>query len=347
MSSRSRRRYALLAALTVAITVAGMMLVLLGVDVYLHRKYEQTALVNVWGYRGPTVGRKQPGEIRVVVLGGSTAFGYGPYWNGAFPYLLEKRLNATGRGRFSVVNLGFNNEGAYSLRYTLEDYEYLDYDIAILYEGYNDLGPEPRYQVFRRDSAIFRLTGYLPVFPLVAKEKAYVLLYGGNISEGYRTEGKTVFRPGLVTRATATTLQAAVKTAESLEHQLGRLSADTSSAFHVSPAEGCSPRWQHYCGAMYDAVTWARRHGTAVIVGSQPFLTDEHVAQQNSLANMLAQRFGADPEVRYVNLGRAIDVHKQRDIAYDGVHLTAEGNDIIASHFVQPVLDLMAQLASR
>ena len=37
-------------------------------------------------------------------------------------------------------NLGYNNEGADSLRFTLEDYLWLDYDAAILYEGYNDVG---------------------------------------------------------------------------------------------------------------------------------------------------------------------------------------------------------------
>ena len=37
------------------------------------------------------------------------------------------------------MNLGYNNEGAYSFRATLEDYAWLDYDLALLYEGYNDM----------------------------------------------------------------------------------------------------------------------------------------------------------------------------------------------------------------
>lgn len=335
----SRRRYFALAALTVAITVTAMLLVLLAIDVYLHRKYQNTASVNIWGYRGPTVGRKSPDEIRVVVLGGSTAFGYGPQWDGAFPYFLEQRLNRLGRGRYSVVNLAYNNEGAYSMRYTLEDYTYLDYDIAILYEGYNDLGPVPRYQVFRRESAIFRLTGYLPIFPMVFTEKAYVMLRGGDITGGYGGE-KTVFRPGLATATTAKAIETAAETAKSLERQLGRLTKDPATAFTVTPTVDCPPYFRHYCGSMYDAIKWARSHGTGVLVGTQPFVSDIHLEQQTAFVAFLQKHFSNDQYVRHVNLGRAIDLAKSRDIAYDGVHLTPEGNDLIAGHFVQPVLDM-------
>ena len=45
---------------------------------------------------------------------------------------------------------------AFSFRFTLEDYEYLNPDLVLLYSGYNDLS---RNQVvFRRESAIFRRT---------------------------------------------------------------------------------------------------------------------------------------------------------------------------------------------
>src|SRR5206468_3133579 len=86
---------------------------LLGVDMYLHTRVQTAGSVNIWGYRGPVVGRKQPGETRVVVLGGSTAFGYGVPWNEAFPYYLEQMLNARARRpEFRVVNLGAPSQGA-------------------------------------------------------------------------------------------------------------------------------------------------------------------------------------------------------------------------------------------
>ena len=93
-SPAPRRRYIAFALVTVALALVACLVVLLAADVYLHRKYERTASVNVWGYRGPTVGPKQPLETRIAVFGGSTAFGYGPDWDGSFPYLMEQRLNA-------------------------------------------------------------------------------------------------------------------------------------------------------------------------------------------------------------------------------------------------------------
>ena len=94
------------------VACVGLMALLLGValglDVYVHRRVQYDAGVNVWGYRGDVIGRKRPNETRIIVLGGSTAFGYGLRWNQSWPYYLESKL-ATRRERNAVVrvvNLG-------------------------------------------------------------------------------------------------------------------------------------------------------------------------------------------------------------------------------------------------
>ena len=108
----------------------------LAADLYLHHRAERSAGLNRWGYRGPVAGTKQPGELRVVVLGGSTAFGYGVRWDEAIPAILERKLNQQqGKAPARVVNLGFNNEGAYSFLPTLKDFEYLDYDVRLFVRG--------------------------------------------------------------------------------------------------------------------------------------------------------------------------------------------------------------------
>jgi hypothetical protein len=329
-----------------AVAVCGSVLVAfaaaLMIDLYLHAKYERTASVNRWGYRGPVIPRKESNERRVAVLGGSAAFGYGPDWDGSFPYFLERKLNEVGSAgrRFSVVNLAYNNEGAYSFRYTLEDYAYLGSDIVILYEGYNDLGDRPNERVARRASAVFRATGYFPIFPVVFREKAAALVSG---SAGSAYRGQTTFRAGLVDRATASALQAAAATAESLERQLGRLTTDGRSEDPALPSSGCDNRWQHYCRAVYDAVHWARERNAGVLVGTQPFISDNHVDQQNAMIGMLRERFGRDPGVVHVHVGRAIDL-RDSPLSYDGMHLTAEGNALVAQAFVEPVLRIAAML---
>ena len=344
----SRRRYVAFAAVTFALASGVCVAGLLAFDLYLHRKYQNNASVNVWGYRGPAVGSKAAGETRVVVLGGSTAFGYGPDYTQSFPYLLERRLQE--RGRFSVVNLAYTAERAFSFRPTMEDYDYLDFDIAILYEGYNDLADyntvdvlnDVQYVPYRRRSGVFRLTGYLPIFPIVLREKAYALLYDGDISKGY-AGAKPVFRPGLATEVTAGALQAAATTAQTLERHLGKLSRDGDTRA-VAATDGCDRRWRHYCGAVEDAIRWARARDKRVIVTTQPYLSDVHVEQQRALIAMLDARFKADAGVRHVNLGRAIDLRDTR-FCYDGVHLLAAGNQIVADAFVEPVLALSKRTA--
>ena len=317
---------------------------LLAADVFLHHKYQSTALVNVWGYRGPTLGTTTQPTLRIVVVGGSTAFGYGHDWNGSFPYLLEQRLNAVGGDRFSIVNLAFNNEGAYAMRANLEDYAWLNYRVAILYEGYNDLGDTPNRFVLRRQSAVFRLTGYLPVLPMVLEEKAEAML--GRLRPD---PGKTTFDTGLLRTTTTGALKDAAATLRSLESQLGKLSASAveESGAAIEPEEHCPPRWQFYCRAIGAAISYARERDVVVIVGTQPFISDRHVEQQRALAAYLQHQFGTDPGVIRVAASTAIDLGQRSDLTYDGMHLTERGNAIVAEHFVEPVLQAARRLPAR
>ena len=189
--------------LSLLVTMAGA----LAADLYLHHRAERSAGLNRWGYRGPVAGRKQPGEVRLVMLGGSTAFGYGGTWDEAIPALLEQQLKQVESSRgWRGINLGYNSEGAYAFLPTLRDFESLDYDVVILYEGYNDLHGDqiPNFALYRHESPVFRLTGYFPMLPLALGEKALALRHGGNLDAAYaaaRGESpKTVFRPGLADR---------------------------------------------------------------------------------------------------------------------------------------------------
>src|SRR3954465_9651716 len=108
------RRRLLFALIVMSIATLVPLCALLAVDVYLHGKFEKSAGFNVWGYRGPVVGPKRGNEYRIVVLGGSAAYGYGTDWDQALPAVLESQLAARTADRvrrFRVVNLGYNNEG--------------------------------------------------------------------------------------------------------------------------------------------------------------------------------------------------------------------------------------------
>jgi hypothetical protein len=341
-----RRRVAF-AAIAVTIAFVGAFAALLGVDIYLHSKYEQSAGFNVWGYRGPRVGQKQPGEYRVVMLGGSSAYGYGVTWDRAIPALLERglqRVAEPGR-RFRVVNLSYNNEGAYSFTFTMKDYEYLQYDLVCLYEGYNDLMADerrPNVQVFRHDSPIFRLTGYLPIFPIIFKEKAAAMLAGGDPGALYRADGRTVFRPGLAARAAASVLTATGDASQAVERQLDRVTAEAPHRVGDTTGTGCRPPWGQYCRAIANAVDLARTRGRAALFVTQPYeqldrgAHERHVDQQREALAMVLRRYGRDSRVGAVDLGEAVDL-RDTSLSFDGMHLTAEGNERIAARLVDPV----------
>ena len=333
------------ASIVAAILCGG---VLLTADVYVHTRVQTLGGVNVWGYRGPAVGRKQPRERRVVVLGGSTAFGYGLPWNEAFPFYLERAVNARGTSGCvtRVINLGAPGQGAFGFRFDLDDYAYLRYDVAVLYEGYNDLGasdlPEAvplRYEqnrlLWRRQSPIFAWTGYFPILPLVLREKAMSLRAGGDLDGAYR--GRVTFEPGLRVRTTAAAMQRAADVADAVGRTLGRLRPDVAAdaAHRVDTVT-----WLPYTTAVVDGIRAARAHGAAVLIVTQPYASDAHVAQQRTLAAVVSQSFHGDPSVGYVNLGPILNI-RNRQVAYDGLHLTARANAVVAEALTEPVLRML------
>jgi lysophospholipase L1-like esterase len=350
----SRRKRAVFAVVVMALASCVSVGALLAADVYLHSRFQQSAGVNVWGYRGPVVGRKKAGEWRIAYLGGSTAFGYGVSWNQAIPAQLEQRLNARlppGVSHISVVNLAYNNEGAYSFTYTLDDYQYLDYDLVCLYEGYNDMmgdPTKPNTSVFRHDSPVFKLTGYLPIFPVAFREKASALRYGGDLNAHYREmrgeETKTVFHAGLANRTAAGALDATAAISESLERQLAKVMQEAPRSIVGGESSGCKSPWGDYCKSMFAAVDRALALGKRVLVITQPylagFLRDRHIDQQTTLAAALARRYPGNPRVQYVNAGDAVDI-TDPSIGYDRMHLTAPGNAAVAERLVEPVRALI------
>ena len=339
-----RMRHVAYAAAAVAITTVLTVAALFAADLYLHRRANRSAGVNIWGYRGPVVSKKQASEVRVAVLGGSTVFGYGVMWDESFPAQLEQKLNAgSGARRFSVVNLGYNNEGAYSFRYTLEDYAYLQPDVVCLYEGYNDLpGYGANESIYRHASPLFRATGYFPILPLVFREKAMAIRSGGDLNAAYAAEGRTVFQPTLASRAKSGALTAAADIGASIEQQLARLGSDPPAPTVAPAGGGCSRPWVEYCQRVSAAVDLALAKGQRVIVVGQPHLTgergrDRQISQQRALAAMVHERYAGRREVQYVDLGDAVDLN-QTAFTFDGMHLTREGNARIADRLVPPVL---------
>lgn len=350
---RGRKKYVVFALAAMVLSGLAALVLLLGADLFLHHRAEKSAGLNRKGFRGPVVGRKQSGELRVAVLGGSTVFGYGVAWNESIPAFLEAKLRDRLNRPVTVVNLGYNNEGAFAFVPTLQDYSYLDYDAIVLYEGYNDLWGDdnPNRSVYRRESAIFRLTGYLPILPLYLEEKAKLLRYGGDLNLAYEQErlkdGKTVFRPNLTQRTSANALEAMQKMTEALEAQLAHLSEKPKAALPSESKFGCERPWISYCDSIGRAVQYGLARGNGVVIGSQPQLsgvttTNRHSAQQAALARMIQDNFPGNPRVAWADFSSTVDL-RNPDLTFDAMHLSPKGNAIIAEGLVGPVLAVTAK----
>lgn len=317
----------------IALSTFGTVASVAGLDLYMHARYARGGGYNIWGYRGAPLGAKPSGGRRIEMLGGSVTFGYGVAADETIPAYLQAALNRRAAARreppFVVANLGWNSEGAYSFQYTLKDYEYLHSDIAILYSGYNDLGYNN--QVFRHESSIFRLTGYLPILPVVP-----IGSWLRRRDLATQDSGRVVFTPRRSDRYATEAADAALRLSQAIERQLGRLVPGEIGG----AAKGPRPEnWQYYLQSLRTAITIALAQGQQVLVVTEPWISETHVEQQEAVAEMIRTEYAGNPRVRYRNAGLTIDLH-DRAMCWDGMHLTAEGNRFVAE-WLAPDLEEM------
>ena len=129
--------------------------------------------------------------------------------------------------------------------------------------------------------------------------------------------------------------------ARRLESPTLESSIDPRLSDHSAQTGGnsCADTFASYCRAMVGAVEFALTNGRAVIVVTPPYVSTGHERQQKSLATELTVRFGSTPGFRYVDLGRAVDLHDKTQ-SPDGVQTTLEGNRAIAQALARPIVDL-------
>jgi len=163
-------------ALAIAFAVQAIVLIVIliaALDLYAHKRVENVAGWNIWGYRGPVARERQPNEIRIVVIGGTRAFALGmpATWTPATVLRQQVMLVTDQRGGRirPVVSLTLARPGALPASYaaTLAHYSYLRPDYICIYD---DLGvggaPQPE-----ETSGFYARTGYRPILPLVLQEK--------------------------------------------------------------------------------------------------------------------------------------------------------------------------------
>ena len=224
--------------------------------------------VNQWGYRDEARGHKEPGEIRVVIVGGSAAFEAGTVFSDtlASQLLFElQRAGSPAKQEYSVVNVSEPRVSADSYAQALRHYAFLDPDVICVYDGYDVLGGVPPHS--RQRSSLFQAAGYLPILPArVFGVSPWMSDPDGGVADALQ-EG-------------------------------GAADVDVS----------CAGASRAYCAAMADTVRVALDEPRPIVVVSPPAVSARHLAQQQSLGASLGDAFGRDPRFRYLDLTAATNL---------------------------------------
>ncbi len=291
---------------------------------------------NSLGFRGPeTTWDKPPGIYRIVALGGSSTYGFGPSTDAAtWPARLEFHLNAAAPPRrVEVINGGCQGystfESLINLSLRMVD---LEPDLVIVYHAINDMRCA-LWHPSRRDN-----TNWRAIWP--------------------------VERPSTLDRFLARS--ATYRLLRSLDpHWRARRSGDLG--WYVINGYG-SGEWALTPAAevgfaairrnLVEIAAVSRAHGAQVLFGLEamrwadlpvvhPATADE---QRRGLERVLqiVRQAGAELEVPVVDTARALEDEAARQQAESGadqlfrseVHLTDAGSDLLARTFAAAILEL-------
>lgn len=322
------------------------LLLLYLIDQNLHEKYADSFGLNQKGYRGELLSEKSMDELRIVALGGSTTFGYGVNATDAWPIQMERYLNNrlvledTYKRKFSVANLGYNNEGAFSFEPNLISFNHLNYDVVLFFTGVNDLGG-PNYTVFRSDP-IFRTFGYFSLLPIVLAEKAQLFESEDSLEDAYLSQAQA--SNNFFKRALATVMKGIAKTFspnQNVSTYVGSTPQSTSS--NQPESNICKEEWRFYCSSLLRAIDYALEKKVLVIVISEPNRSNLAKSQKDSVASLVAQLNvkGAN-NLYWLDYTNLLDLENSK-ISFDKMHLTKKGNAILAEYVGNDLIALVFQ----
>ena len=321
----------LLAIEMVAIAAA----LIVSLDLREHGRVAPLGGVNEWGYRGPVARQRQPNEVRIAIVGGTRAFGWGVPAS-ALPAELRRLIMLTtdragGDVRpIVVVNLG--RMGALPGAYPeiIEHYAYLRPDFVCLYDDLGVQGGSPLTGT-AHTSGIYQLTGYAPALPLVSREKGMALRFG-DVQRGYASAASGPdSSASLVQRVAGSALQSAGQALAGVDQALSSV---------VSRSQR-SERRTTYVDEMMEAIESAHRHARGVVVVTSPADTVEQRVNSQALQPRLERLAGSESWLRRVNLGEDARLSSDAELRLDGWNYSSAGVAAVAARIVPALLSLV------
>jgi hypothetical protein len=301
------------AALALEAVVLGALLTI-ALDMYAHKRVETLGGVNIWGYRGPVMRQRAPNEIRIAIVGGEYAFGWGVAASETLAPNVRRlvALETDRRGKLlrpvEAVNLGAMGLPPRKYAAWIERFAYLQPDVVCLVV-------DPRRHVTRRrampdrQSAVFTAFGYAPMLPLVLEEK------------GTMTGWSAV-------RLTGSALAG-------VDRALSRFGGRDSDV-DVSEPEGPAA----YVDAIAAAARSALSRGARVVVVAPTYADDGDAADHEHMAAAVLALERETGRIRFVDLGDEPDMYED-GLRLDGFSFGAGGHSAAAELVTPAVLDLL------
>ncbi|MEO8678753.1 MAG: hypothetical protein ABI665_06890 [Vicinamibacterales bacterium] len=277
-------------------------------DLAAHKRTELVGGVNVWGYRGAVAPQRHPDELRILVVGGTRAFGWGGAAENSVPATLYWAVSrSAGQSMLASrqvvsINLGAMGRTAADYAAVLEHYAYLMPDYICIYDDLGrDQTPVPRSRLFRR-------FGYALALPLVVREKGMALSYG-SVEGGYT--GVVTGQPSFIHRQSGALLQAIGQTLQTLD------------GLPAERAGGADAE------AMIAAITAARRTAKSVVVAVGPAESDREREDLATLASRMNAAIPHDPHVSLLDLSGVAGLTGP-GLTLDGYNYNAVGRERVA-----------------
>ena len=319
--------------------VAMVALLTLALDIYAHKRVEMVGGLNVWGYRGPVAHHRQPHETRVVIVGGTRAFGWGQPASALASEIRRLIMLTTDRRGAElrpvvVINLGRLGALPDSYSKPIEHFAYLEPDYIFLFD---DLGV-PGAASTEPTSALFELTGYAPALPLVLREKGMIWRFG-DVKRGYASPAsRNGAPPSLLGRAAGSICEGTGRGLDGVDRLAARMLP--SGNRNAAPRDGAAV---DYADAMMTAVDAAHLHTRGVIVVLSPSETPEQARNLRALQIRLNSENPAPPWLLVVDLGSEAELYDQ-SLRLDGWNYSAAGIAAVAARIAPALLTFIANL---
>jgi len=298
------------------------------------------ATINAQGFRGHEFEEtKEPGVIRVVTLGASSTFGFSDRDDETYPYYLEQALNRDAPGkRFQVYNLGIPHltSGQIVALFEAEALP-LHPDVVTFYEGVNDTWRSRT--LFKKESEVqsphaivrTKLRRHRPLHQSFRWLRDHIIVV--SIVDGYlKREKMVMFTAGDVEEHMQGKCEEYLANISAIRDECRR--RDITFIVATQQARSMLIDREHIRGITYQQETARIREDLARDGHITRYEVDllTHEQMMDSL-----RTWAATSHVPLADVIAATD--QRRDCLVSWVHLSPEGNRMVARAFEQCILE--------